>query len=87
MEHKTTGTVIAAKKQWWLKINTKPIRHHAWDGAIFPYIITVRYTVHGTEYHKRKWIKAGKPVPSIGATVTVYYDLQKPTRARIYTIL
>ena len=45
MNEKTTGTVISAAKQWWLKINTKPVRMHAMDGAIFPYIIRVQYAV------------------------------------------
>ena len=45
MNEKTTGTVISVAKQWWLKINTKPVRMHAMDGAIFPYIIRVQYAV------------------------------------------
>lgn len=43
MEQKTTGTVISVKKQWWLKVNTKPVRMHALDGATLPHIITVKY--------------------------------------------
>ena len=38
MEQKTIGTVISVKKQWWLKVNTKPVRMHALDGATFPHI-------------------------------------------------
>ena len=59
MEKETTGTVISVATQWWLKINTKPVRLHALDGAIFPYIIKVRYTADGKDYFKRKWIRAG----------------------------
>ncbi len=31
----TVGTVISVKRQWWLKINTKPVRKDLFDGAIF----------------------------------------------------
>lgn len=35
MEYKTIGIILSVKKQWWLKVNTKPIRKHALDGATF----------------------------------------------------
>ena len=35
MEKETTGTVISVTKQWWLKVNRKPVRTHAMDGAAF----------------------------------------------------
>ena len=41
MEKETTGTVISVTKQWWLKVNRKPVRTHAMDGAAFPHIIKV----------------------------------------------
>ena len=28
MDKQTTGTVIAAAKQWWMKVNRKPMRMH-----------------------------------------------------------
>ena len=83
MDQKTTGTVLKATKQWWLKINTKPIRKHALDGAIFPYIIKVQYTVDGTDYIKRKWIRAGSPVPSVGSSAKVIYSEKKPSKAKV----
>jgi len=83
MDLETKGTVISAAKQWWLKINTKPIRMHALDGAIFPYIIKVEYTVNGTAYTKRKWIGTGKPVPAVGSAVTVRYCFENPKKARV----
>ena len=43
MDQKTVGTVVSVKKQWWLKVNTKPVRMHALDGATFPHIIKVSY--------------------------------------------
>ena len=42
---RTTGTILSAKKQWWLKINKKPIRIGTMESAAFPYIIKVRYVV------------------------------------------
>ena len=83
MEKETTGTVLSAAKQWWLKINTKPVRAHALDGAIFPYIIKVQYTADGQDYLCKKWISAGKSVPDVGSTVKVFYREEKPFKARV----
>ena len=83
MDKETTGTVIAASKQWWLKVNRKPIRLHTLDGAEFPYIIKVQYCVDGKQYHKRKWLGAGKRPPSIGSSVQVHYDSNRPARSEI----
>ena len=33
MEKETMGTVISVTKQWWLKVNRKPVRAHAMDCA------------------------------------------------------
>lgn len=79
----TKGTVISVKKQWWLKVNTKPIRTSALDGAIFPHVIKVLYTVDGKDYFKRKWINAGKAVPGIKESVTVSYYEEKPSKAKV----
>ena len=83
MEKETVGTVLSAAKQWWLKVNTKPIRTHALDGAIFPYIIKVQYTADGQDYLCKKWISAGKRVPDIGSAVKVFYREEKPSKARV----
>ena len=64
MEKKTVGTVISIKKQWWSKVNTKPFRAHAFDGAMFPHIITVNYVVDGQEYTKKKWVRALQECPA-----------------------
>lgn len=83
MDQQTTGIVCAVAKQWWLKVNTKAFRMHPLDGATFPHIIKVKYTVNGTEHTKRKWINAGQPVPEIGGTVQVRYSSNKPSRAKV----
>ncbi len=80
----TTGTVISVKRQWWLKINTKAFRKGTFDGAIFPYIIKVKFVVNDIAYFKRKWINAGDPVPDINSTVTVIYNESKPSKAKIF---
>lgn len=41
MEKETMGTVISVIKQWWLKVNRKPARVHAMDGAAFPHTILI----------------------------------------------
>ena len=56
MDKQTTGIVIAATKQWWLKVNRKPMRLHTLDGAEFPYIIKIEYTVDGKAYTKRNGV-------------------------------
>ena len=83
MDKETIGTVLSVAKQWWLKVNTKPIRMGALDGAIFPHIIKVQYVVDGNTYTKRKWIGAGKAVPTVGSKLTVLYCSNKPSKAKI----
>ena len=83
MAREAIGTVISATKQWWLKVNTKPVRTHSLDGATFPYIIKVQYTVNDTTYMKRKWIDAGKSVPAVGSSLTVRYCTDKPGKANV----
>ena len=83
MDKQTTGTVIAATKQRWMKVNREPMRMHALDGAEFPYIIKIEYTVDGKAYIKRKWINAGAPVPKVGSSVRVMYNSDKPSKAKM----
>ena len=83
MKKETTGTVLSVSKQWWLKVNTKPIRKGPLDGATFPYVIKVSYTVDGREYTKRKWIHAGDEPPAKGASVRVFYEEGNPAEAEI----
>lgn len=54
MEKETMETVISVTKQWWLKVNRKPARAHAMDGAAFPHTIKVKYTIDGKDYICRK---------------------------------
>ena len=83
MDKQTTGIVIAATKQWWLKVNKKPMRLHTLDGAEFPHIIKIEYTVDGQTYTKRKWISTGNPVPKVGNDVQIMYNSDNPSKAKI----
>lgn len=83
MKQETIGMVTAVKKQWWLKVNTKPVRRHATDGAVFPHIITVEYTVNGQTYKKRKWVHASCSPLAVGSEVTVCYEQGKPGRVKV----
>lgn len=83
MNQETKGIVLSVKTQWWLKVNTKPVRMHAMDGATFPSVIRVKYSVDGEDYCVRKWIGAGRPVPVTGSTVTVFYCSEKPRKAQV----
>ena len=83
MDQETIGTVVSVAKQWWLKVNTKPIRMGTLDGATFPHIIKVQYIVNGNTYTKSKWIGAGNAVPAVGSKLTVLYCSTKPSKAQI----
>ena len=76
---------MSVATQWWLKINTKPVRKHTLDGATFPHVIKVKYTVDGKDYIRRKWIGANCHVPSVGSSVTVLYCSDNPQKGKILT--
>ncbi len=76
----TRGMVIKAHKCWWIKINTKPVRAHAWDGAQFPHIITIQYEVNGQSYTKKKFLHYDIPCPTINSNIDVYYQKEKPSK-------
>ena len=82
-ELETLGTVIAVNTQWWLKVNTKPVRLGAADGAVFPHVILVRYRVGERDYTRRKWLGPGTRPPAVGSRVRVRYREEKPRRALI----
>lgn len=84
MDQETVGTVVSVARQWWLKINKKPARVMGTDGAVFPHVVKVKYTVDGKDYFKRKWIRAGAPVPCVGSTAAVLYRGDKPSKAKVF---
>ena len=83
MEKRTRGTILSVKAQWWLKVNTKAMRSGPLDGASFPHIVKVKYTVDGNEIIKSKWLGAGTKPPSVNGSVIVVYREDKPTKFRL----
>lgn len=83
MNLETMGIVRSVTRQWWYKINTKSARMLGTDGAIYPHVIKVQYTVGGKEYTRRKWIPAGMPVPCVGSSAVVIYREEKPAKAKV----
>lgn len=76
----TNGVIVAVKRCWWLKINTKPVRAHALDGAVFPYVVTVRYSAGGSEFVGKKTVVWKNGIPRAGQEVTVWYNANKPAK-------
>ncbi len=74
------GKITEVKKCWWIKVNTKPVRSHALDGAEFPHIIKFVYIVDGIEYNGRQLISYKIAPPSVGEELEVYYDKENPSR-------
>ena len=80
MDKKTFGTILSVKRQWWLKINTKSFRKGPLDGATFPHIVKVKYSVDGNDIIKNKWLGASVTPPCVGDKVTVVYREDNPTK-------
>ena len=83
--HWTRGRVTASKTCRWLKVNTKPVRKHALDGAVFPHIIAFQYTVDGKTYQGKRYVPpryaAGFDTsPKPGDGIRVWYDPGRPER-------
>lgn len=76
----TVGIVVKVHKCWWIKVNTKPIRNYALDGALFPHIITVQYKVGERIYTKKKFLHYNIICPDVNDKIDVYYDKEKPTK-------
>ena len=84
MEITINGIITKVYKQWWLKINTKSFRLGPFDGALFPHVIKVKYTVNSKDYFKLKWVGPYKTVPVVNQNVIVVFNDQKPKKARIF---
>ncbi|MBR6613572.1 MAG: sugar ABC transporter permease [Clostridia bacterium] len=78
------GTIIKLKKIWWIKINTKAFRKSSLDGATFPYIITVKYTVNDTTYEKNKFVYLGDKEINNGDKLKVVCDVINPKKIVIH---
>ena len=76
----TEGIVTEVKTCWWLKVNKKPIRTSASDGAVFPHIICFTYKVNGKEYTGRLFADWNVRCPAKSEFITVYYDKDAPEK-------
>lgn len=74
------GIIIDAKKIWWLKINKKQLRMTPADGATFPYLLKVKYTLNNLDYEKKKMVYWGNENINVGKKVIVTYDEEKPSK-------
>ena len=72
------GKVSNVSRCWWLKINTKPVRRHLGDGAVYPHIITFDYQVDNIAYTGKLWIPVRCRAPQKGETIEVFYDQENP---------
>ena len=81
---RTQGIVTEVKTCWWLKINTKLIRCHAMDGAVFPHVIYFTYTVLEKNYQGKRYVNWNKQCPRKGDKLTVYYEYANPEK---YTVI
>ena len=79
------GIIIKLKKIWWIKINTKTFRKSSLDGATFPYIITVKYTVNDTTYEKNKFVYLGDKEINVGNKIKII--LKENNHSKILKII
>jgi len=77
------GNVVGVQKCWWIKINTKPMRSHSLDGAIFPHIITYKYDVSRKSYCGKQMISAYAHCPQVNESIQVFYDPSHPEKSAI----
>lgn len=77
------GTIQKVTRCWWIKVNQKPVRMHALDGAVFPHIMTFTYIVDGVRYKKRKYVGLTAETIGIFGSIDVYYDKKKPSRCAV----
>lgn len=79
----TKGKIEKVTKCWWMKVNKKSARINSLDGALFPHLMTVTYSVNGKKYKKTKYIGLRENLIGIFGTVDVFYDKDKPSRCVI----
>lgn len=79
----TEGVVTEVKTCWWIKINTKPIRSHALDGAVFPHVIRFEYSAAGERYNSKAFVSYLLRCPQKGERVIVCYDRQNPRKCAV----
>ena len=76
----TKGTITEVRTCYWFKVNTKPVRTHAGDGAVYPHIIHFTYQVDEQSYTGKRWIQWNRRCPVKGEKITVYYEPDAPEK-------
>jgi len=76
----TEGTVTKVDHCYWFKVNTKPVRKHMADGAVFPHIIHFSYCVGENSYSGKRWVPWNKRCPVKGEKISVHYEQERPER-------
>ena len=76
----TEGSVTKVDTCHWFKVNTKPVRKHMADGAVFPHIIHFDYDVDGKTYSGKRWVNWNKRCPVKGEKITVHYEEDAPEK-------
>ena len=76
----TEGVVTEVKTCWWLKVNTKPVRRSAIDGALFPHIIHFTYCVSGQTYKGKRYVNWNKRCPVRDERIVVHYEREHPEK-------
>lgn len=76
----TEGIVAEVKTCFWFKVNTKPVRTHTGDGAVYPHIIHFTYCVAGQTYTGKRWVQWNKRCPVKGEKIIVHYEEDTPEK-------
>ncbi len=79
----TQGTITDVYSCWWFQINTKAVRTHSLDGAVFPDIISFEYSVGDISYSGKKFIGVNKSGLKRGDKILIYYDKSKPRKCAL----
>ena len=74
----TEGTVYKVSTCFWFKVNTRPVRTHTSDGALYPHIIHFTYTVNNQAYTGKRYVQWNQRCPYKGEKITVCYEPEKP---------
>lgn len=72
------AVVIKVTDCWWMKINRKPMRMHGPDGAQYPHILHLQYSVNGNRYKGCRWLSWTEAAPVVGDTIPILCDASNP---------
>jgi len=76
----TEGVVTEVKTCYWLKVNTKPVRRNAIDGALFPHVVYFTYSVDGQVYKGKRYVNWNRRCPVKDERIAVLYERENPKK-------